>query len=363
MAASNERRTQLKPAPGVEAVEPYAPPPFPRPIDLKLDGNEGLLPNPRLLDALSATGPDVLRRYPNARPLEEILARQWNVEPDQVLVTAGADEALDRVCRAFLSASRQIILPTPTFEMLPRYARLAGAEIVSVPWSTAAYPRGPVIEQINENTAAIAVVSPNNPTGSAATAADLRAVAAAAPHAVIIVDLAYADFADEDLTEPALALPNAVVVRSLSKSWGLAGLRVGFAAGSTQIVRWLRPAGGPYSVAGPSLALAAEWLRQGGEAMRAYVDRIRVERGDLARALRATGASVTDSQANFVFARFPDAERIWSALSARGIAVRRFPSAPELSNALRITCPGNEHDFARLTQAIAESAVSENRLS
>jgi histidinol-phosphate aminotransferase len=354
MSESDYRAMQLKPAPGIGAIEPYAPPAFSRPIDLKLDGNEGLLPNPEILLALSRIGPDVLRRYPNARPLEELLARRWHLEPESVLVTAGADEALDRVCRTFLSTGQQIVLPAPTFEMLPRYARLAGAEIVTVPWAGDGYPTKQIIEKIKPQTAAIAVVSPNNPTGAAATAADLRAVAAAAPHAVIIVDLAYADFANEDLTDSALALPNAVVVRSLSKSWGLAGLRVGFAAGPVQIVRWLRAAGGPYSVAGPSLALAAEWLQRGGDAMRAYVDRIRFERQELARVLRSAGADVTDSQANFVFARFQTAEHIWAALAERGIAVRRFPSAPDLSDGLRITCPGNERDFARLIQAINE---------
>ena len=143
----NDQSTRLQPVPGIGAVHPYAPPAFPRPIELKLDGNEGLLPDPHVFDALARIGSTVLQRYPNARPLEESLARQWRIEPDQVIVTAGADEALDRVCRAILAPGRQIIVPTPTFEMLPRYARLAGAEIVSVPWSDGAFPTPAVLEQ------------------------------------------------------------------------------------------------------------------------------------------------------------------------------------------------------------------------
>jgi histidinol-phosphate aminotransferase len=349
-------------APGLREIEPYATDPLSSTIDLKLDGNEGLTPDARLLDALARSGSDVLRRYPNARPLEAMLARQWGVEPDQVIVTAGADEALDRVCRAVLAPGRQIILPSPTFEMLPRYSRLTGGEIISVPWPGGAFPTHLILRQLSERTAAIAIVSPNNPTGAVASASDVQALAAAAPHALLIVDLAYADFADEDLTSCALALPNAVAIRSLSKSWGLAGLRVGYAAGPARIIRWLRAAAGPYSVSAPSLAVAAEWLQQGGAAVRDYVERIRFERTSLGEVLRELGADVPPSQANFVLARFASAERIWRALARRGIAVRRFPAAPELVNALRITCPGNDRDFRRLTAALLEVGEMEKRL-
>src|SRR5262245_523924 len=284
--------SDLQCAPTLRELEPYATDPLAPTIELKLDGNEGLQPDARLLDGLARLGPDVLRRYPNARLLEAILAQKWSIEPDQVIVTAGADEALDRTCRAVLAPGRQIILPAPTFEMLPRYARLAGAEIVSVPWTDGIFPTQPILRRVTEQTAAIAIVSPNNPTGAVASASDVQALAAAAPHALLIVDLAYADFADEDLTACALALPNAVAVRSLSKSWGLAGLRVGYAAGPARIIRWLRAAGGPYSVSGPSLALATEWLQQGESAMREYVERIRYERTLLGEVLRGLGVDV-----------------------------------------------------------------------
>jgi histidinol-phosphate aminotransferase len=352
----------LRSAPGLGEIEPYVSAPLSPKIELKLDGNEGLLPDGRLLEALARLGPDVLRRYPNAKPLEVMLARQWSVEPEQLIVTAGADEALDRTCRAVLAPGRQIILPSPTFEMLPRYARLAGAEIVSVPWPNGSFPTELILREITERTAAIAIVSPNNPTGAVASSSDLRSVAAAAQHALVIVDLAYADFADEDLTACTFNLPNAVAIRSLSKSWGLAGLRVGYAAGPARIIRWLRAAGSPYSVSGPSLAVAMEWLEKGGSAVRDYVKRIRTERSVLAEVLHDLGAQVSPSQANFVLARFANAERICQELAARGIAVRRFANVFDLADAVRITCPGNEPDFHRLTATLLEVGELENRL-
>ena len=164
--------------------------------------------------------------------------------------------------------------------------------------------------------------------------------------------MAYADFADEDLTGVALALPNAVAVRTLSKSWGLAGLRVGFAAGPVTVIDWLRAAGGPYSVSTPSLALAAEWLRLGGDAVADYIRRIRVERTELTQLvhrLRTRRPSRKPTSFSLGF-RMPSA--VWRLLAEQGIAVRRFPNVAGLADGLRIASPGNKRDFARLTQAL-----------
>ena len=126
MAKTDNPIGRLRPRPGLVDVQPYSTPAFSRPVDLKLDGNEVLQPDPRVLEALARLGPDVLRRYPNARPLEELLAKRWNLTGEQVIVTAGADEMLDRTASPILVPGRQIILPTPTFEMLPRYAAWPG---------------------------------------------------------------------------------------------------------------------------------------------------------------------------------------------------------------------------------------------
>ena len=168
--------------------------------------------------------------------------------------------AIDRLCRAYLAPGRRIVMPQPTFVMLPYYAALAGAEIDAVPWREGPYPLEAVLDAVTEQTAVIVVVSPNNPNGAVATAADLRALAEAAPHAVLLVDLAYAEYADEDLTAAALSHPSAVVVRTISKAWGLAGLRVGYAVGSPELIAILRVAGGPFSVSGLSLAVAERAL-------------------------------------------------------------------------------------------------------
>src|SRR5207247_4822990 len=125
-------------------------------------------------------------------------------------------------------------------------------------------PLAPFLTRPAEQPALIAVVSPNNPTGAAATAADIRCLAEAAPNAVVLLDHVYVEYADEDLTPAVIDLPNVVVLRTLSKAWGLAGCRIGYAIGSPEIVASLRIAGAPYPVAAPSVALALGRLEAAG---------------------------------------------------------------------------------------------------
>jgi histidinol-phosphate aminotransferase len=325
------------------------------PLDLYLDGNEGAVPSLDLYAALPARGADLLRRYPGAAALEAAFAERLGVSADRVLVTAGGDESIDRACRAVLAPGRELVLPEPTFEMIARYARLSGGQPVSVPWPGGAWPREAVLAAITPQTAMIALVSPNNPTGAVATVEDLRRVADAAPHALILVDLAYVEFASPEtaaLCEAALALPNALVVRTVSKAWGLAGLRIGYCAGHPTVIRWLRACGGPYPVSGPSLALAAAALESGEEAVAAFIDTVRREREGLSATLGAGGGRPEPSEGNFVFARVADPVWLRDALSGFGIAIRAFPGKPMLEDAVRITCPGSEIDFERLRHAL-----------
>ena len=323
------------------------------PVDLRLDANEGA----RASELAGRPGPsaELLRRYPRAAELEQVLAERFGVAAEQVLVTAGADDALGRACLAYLDGGRELVLQTPAFEMLERYAGLAGARLRPVEERDGRYPIEGVLRAVRaagEDLGVVAVVSPNNPTGAVASVEDLERVAGAAPNALVLCDLAYAEYAQVDLTEAALALPNAVVVRTFSKAWGLAAARVGYAIGPAPVIRALRAAGNPFAVGGPSLALAHARLEQGDASMRAHVRTVRYERERLAAQLRRLGARVAPSQANFVLAELGEAERARDLLAGLGIGVRAFPDRDELAGCLRIACPGDERDFERLTAAL-----------
>lgn len=336
------------PAARLACVRAYQPP-APAPAGaLRLDANEGPAPSRALADWLAGRGPEIFRRYPDARRLEGQIAARFAVDPARALVTAGADDALQRVSLATLDPGRAAVATSPTFEMIPRAIRLAGAELREVPWLGEPFPVGAVAGAAAEATTTF-LVSPNNPTGGVIVTEDLLAVADRAP--LLVADLAYIEYAAEDPTPRLLERPNVVVIRTLSKAWGLAGLRVGYALGPAELIEQMRAAGGPYAASAPSLALAEDWLSAGGLRVRRHVQRVRGERAALAALLADLGARPVASEANFVLARFSNAAGAQAALAEQGVRVRGFTGAV-LGEYLRITCPGNRSDFARLSAAL-----------
>ena len=140
------------------------------------------------------------------------------------MVGAGGDDLLARSCALMLEPGCEFILPTPTFGMFKRYAAERGATLVEVPWPQGAWPVAAIQNALSPRTRLIAAVSPNNPTGAVISEKELRLISEVAPGALLLVDLAYNEFADTDLTQAVLALPNALAVGTLSKAWGGAGL-------------------------------------------------------------------------------------------------------------------------------------------
>lgn len=348
-----------RPVPGLRSVRAFKPPARPAGIDLFLDSNEG--PTGTGVPGLERLDARLVREYPNASGVQRLWASRLGIGAERMLITAGGDEATDRICRAFLCPGREIILPVPTFEMLGHYPRLVGARTVEIAWPPGRpYPIEEVIAAVTERTAVIAVVSPNNPTGTVATARDLMRLARAAPHALLLVDQAYTEFAETDLTPAALEIPSAVVIRTLSKAAGLAGLRIGCAIGAPGLIEVLRAAGGPFTSSGPSLSMAAAAIER-GTSRPEYLSQVSHERTALAAALNTMGspgrrwAESWPSQGNFVMARFADADSVQASLARAGIAVRKltFPwRAWPLDNCIRITCPGDARAFARLMEAL-----------
>jgi histidinol-phosphate aminotransferase len=329
-------------------------------VTLRLDANEGTPGSLEIaLEALREGGTELLRRYPDARPFEAMLARHFSVEPSQVFVSAGADDVIDRCCRAFLPAGATMLIAEPGFEMFDQYAVLGEAKVVKVPWAPGAYPLTGMLERVDSRTAVIAFITPNNPTGEVAGADDLRRLAAAAPWALIILDHAYVEFADADFTALALTMPNVVVVRTFSKAWGLAGCRVGYALGPAPIVKALRAAGGPFPASSVSLAIARALFERGAAARDEYVARIRTERGKLFDVLARLKASPRKSEGNFVFAELGvRAPGVHASLVAQGVLVRLIANRARVPLGLRIALPGEPRSFDLLRKSLEVSLQS-----
>lgn len=330
----------------------YCPPAIAGDIWLDLSKNEGR--EPRGLATARSSDADVqLARYPSLDDLRRSLAELYRVPADCLLVTAGGDDALLRLSLLACRPGSKAIVATPTFEMIRRYLALAGGDVCEVPWPAGAFPTDQVLSAACENTSIVFVVSPNNPTGAVASAADLRAVAEGLPNALVVLDAAYEEFADDGLTEFAQQFESVVVVRTLSKAWGLAGLRVGCAIARPDLLARLHASGNPMPVSVASADLAIRRLRSGAGDMADYVAQVCQQRLDLVAQLRRLGVQPAEPcQGNSVMARGVDAEWLTSALAALGIAVRRFPDQPDLKNAVRITLPGVASDFERLASAI-----------
>lgn len=351
-----------RPSPAVPVRGTSGIPPVPPGIDLRLDGNQGSRPGAAFWTELQRDA-DALRGYPAGAELEAAIAARHGCDPAEVVLGAGADDVLDRLARAVLAPGRSMVVPVPTFEMIERYAAMAGADAVRVPWVEGPWPRAAVLAAIDERTVLVAVVSPNNPTGLVATADDVAAVAAAAPHALVLVDAAYAEYADAglDLSAVARRWPNAVLVRTFSKAQGLAGLRVGYAVAHREVARWMRSVGSPFTAG--RLARTAARLRledEDGDVAR-HTKAVREERAALLSRLAELGQRPLPSQANFVFARSDEPALVRDLLAGQGVAVRAFAfdGMPGLAGGLRITTPGSAQEFARLDRALRQALLPE----
>ena len=343
---------------------------------LRFDLNTSPAP-PAIVAGILASGAfdSPLSEYPPSdyRRLVETAARVYNVEPNELLVGAGADEILDLVGKAFLPAGSLAVVPVPTYAMYRVITEQRGATAVLVPRLGAA--DGYALDRSAVRSAAsdaevVWLCSPNNPTGlpepAGAIAELLDAIAADAasarrPPAIVVLDEAYAEFVGSSLLELRLRHPNLVVVRTASKAYALAGLRVGFAIARPATIARIAPYRPPGSVSTISVTVVTEALADPRE-MQANVARVDAERDRLADALRGAGWSVGPTVTNFLLADLTTTERaaaVATGLLRRGLVPRTFGAGHPLAHALRLTIrdrAGNDRLIAAAREIEAEAA-------
>jgi len=327
----------------------YSPPMYDPSVDLDLSRNEG---RTRATELLATVG-DAARaisRYPDTSGVRSRLAAIHELDPSQVLVTAGGDDALNRCFLALAGSDATVVTTYPTFEMISRYAEQRGVKLIEIPWWKGAFPVEEFLAAMSEGAAAAFLVSPNNPTGAAMTGTDLKRVAANLPY--VVLDAAYVEFGDEDLTSLALSLGNVLVVRTLSKAYGLAGLRVGYLLGPPGLVARIGAYGSPYPVAALSASVAEARLSWPESETTGFVDSIRSERERLVETLTKLGTHPFSSQANFVLTEVTDVDWLVNGARSLGVAFRRFPDRAGMERMVRISLPGDEHDFDRLLASL-----------
>lgn len=333
---------------------------------LRLHRNESRTTlNPQFFAALEAQD---WQRYPDASALAASLAKKLAVDPNRVVITAGGDEGIDRAIRRALRGTRRKVLThSPAFDMFPIYTQNANGEFVGINWLDGDFPTDEFLRQIDADTALVILVSPNNPTG--------RAIAREAWEKVldrtrrlqipVLADLAYIEYATESPAEALLNDPQVTIVRTFSKAWGLAGLRVGYLiAPDLQTADELRAMGGPFPVSGVSLSLAQLALETQSPLMHQHVLLTRQLRQALSELLKAAGAQPLPSEGNFVLAHWNHAGHVAEALRAKNIWVRTFaPPHPLAGNWMRITCPETWDQLKRLQRALGIESSSIESLS
>ncbi|MHA7812041.1 MAG: pyridoxal phosphate-dependent aminotransferase [Phycisphaerales bacterium] len=348
------KNVPIQPARRIGDLNPYAPPARDPRITLSLDNNEGAPIDASIMDVLRGIDPETLARYPDQSALEAQIAVSLSIDSSRVVITNGGDDAIDRVCRAILNPGDAMLTHAPGFVMIPRWAQLAGAANRMIEWLEGEFPRDAFLGAIDDSVRLVSLISPCNPSGAIVPTGDILAIAEKCQSvgAVLMLDQAYIEFADEDPIGSVLGLENVVIVRTFSKAMGGAGLRVGYAIAPEPIATWMRTVGGPYPVSSLSIAIAGAVYKRRGERA-SIIQQTRANRSKLIQQLRSQGVPVLESQANFILARFDSAAGTHAQLLEQGISVRRFRTGSGIDRYLRITVPANAAQLNQLLDALS----------
>lgn len=341
----------------VRELKPYVPGEQPKIPDLvKLNTNESPFgPSPKAMAAIAAEAADSLRLYPDpeASLLRQTLAAYHGVAADQVFVGNGSDEVLAHAFAALLKHDDPLMFPDITYSFYPVYCRLFGIAFRTVPLD--AQMRVDVTDY-RLPAGAIILANPNAPTGVALSRAQIAQLLAEHPDQPVVIDEAYVDFGGESAIALVADHPNLLVVRTMSKSRALAGLRVGYAIGDTALIEALvrvKDSFNSYPLGRPAQAGAIASVEDEAFFQQSLAAVI-AGRERMTMGLQQLGFEVLPSAANFVFARRPgrDGAQLAAALRERAVLVRHF-GAERIADYLRITV-GTEAQINRLLEALAE---------
>ena len=308
-------------------------------------------------------------RYPDPQPqpLLQALATLYGVQPEQLFVGRGSDEAIDLLVRAFCRAGQDaIVIQPPTFGMYAVCARIQNAAVIEAPLAEDFSLDIPaLLAAVTPAVKLVFLCTPNNPSGKSMSCADIEQVAQAlAGKALLVVDEAYIEFSDQ---ASAIGLigryEHVAVLRTLSKAWALAGARIGSLVANPEVIALIRRIMPPYPLPLPCVTAALGALSLSGQAAaRAHIAIVREQRAFLRRSLVALPGvrEVLPSDANFLAVRFDDAAAVYQRLLQAGIVVRDVRRYPRLQDALRITV-GTPDENAKVLAILESMAVDGRR--
>lgn len=309
------------------------------------------------LDANESPYDNGVNRYPDPhqKQLKQALAHLKGVDTAQIFVGNGSDEAIDLCFRIFCEPGQDnVVAIAPTYGMYGVAAAINNVAVREVPLDAETYALNVdhMLAAVDEHTRLMWVCSPNNPTGNAFELADLERLANNF-NGILVVDEAYADFSEKGSMLSVLDKhPNLVVLQTLSKAWGMAGLRLGLAFAAEPIAQLFARVKYPYNVNGPTQQEVMRRLET--EPHDAHVAEVVAQRQILAEALSglACVVKVFESDANFLLVKVTDADKIYDQLVAEGIIVRNRNKVVGCEGCLRLTV-GTPHENQRLLKVLS----------
>ncbi len=322
---------------------------------IKLNANENPYPpSPKVLAALRAhIGPEV-RLYPDplATPVRDAVSRTYGVPREWVLVGNGSDDLLTIVTRTFVDPGEKIVFPSPTYSLYCTLAEIQNAQYVEIPFPED-FTLPPGVAEAGGKLTILA--NPNSPSATLVPRKQVEELARKVK-GVLVIDEAYVDFADSNCLDLPKRFENVVVLRTLSKSFNLCGLRVGFAVARPQFIENMMKVKDSYNVNRLGMYAGAAALDDIAY-MRGNTEKIKATRARLSSEMKEMGFRVYSSQANFIMAcmavaRGLSAKEIYLKLKERKILVRHF-NVPRLENCLRISI-GTDEEIDALLAALKD---------
>jgi histidinol-phosphate aminotransferase len=328
----------------IEKLKGYEPGFQPKATDvIKLNTNENPYPpSPMVLKVLSEFSAEKLRRYPDplGNEFRQAAAEVLGLGIENIMCCNGGDDLLTMVFRAFCDEDRPVAYPVPTYSLYPVLAKIQNCPAIEIPFDDEF--NLPV--KLTKTDAALTIVcNPNAPSGSFISVGELASLADELS-GVLLIDEAYVDFAEENCAGLVKDLDNVIILRSMSKGYGLAGLRFGYAIARPDLIEGLLKVKDSYNVDAIAIALAAAAIKD-QKYFKETTEKVKKSRDLLIEQLRTLKFRVLPSSANFVLAqsRNHSACDIYDKLVKRNIYIRYF-SLPGLEDKLRITIGTDEQN-------------------
>jgi len=331
----------------------------------KLAANENALgPSPKALAAIAAGAADV-HLYPdgNAFYLKQALSERLDVPADRLIIGNGSNDIIDMLARVYLAVGRNIVVADRAFAVYQLVAAANRADVVRVPMKELTHDLDAMLGNITDSTSIIFVANPNNPTGTMVANSDLDRFVSSVPDDVIVcLDEAYTELLEPEERPASIDYvtrqQNVIVMRTFSKAYGLAGLRVGYAVAPPECISLLNRVRQPFNV--NALALAAAQAALGDEQHLEQTRRmIREGRAFVENGLRDMGVEYVPSVVNFMLIKVGDGRAVFEELQRLGVIVRPMDGYG-LQEFIRITI-GKRHENERLLACLARVLKKESK--